>query len=157
MAKDKKKVFDGIYAQLQETDGNAVLFDAAGCPSVVFKIKNPVLRLCTDSDRYVAFHEVLSNLIQTLGEGYAIQKQDVFCRQSYSHRIPKDAEFLTRSYFKYFEGRKFTEISTYLTITQEAPKGRFVKYDPKSWLDFHTKVSKIDDILSEKGGKVSSD
>lgn len=151
MAKDKKKVFDGIYAQLQETDGNAVLFDAAGYPSVVFKIKNPVLRFCTDSDRYVAFHEVLSNLIQTLGEGYAIQKQDVFCRQSYSHRIPEDAEFLTRSYFKYFEGRKFTEISTYLTITQEAQKGRFVKYDPKSWLDFHTKVSKVDDILSEKG------
>lgn len=32
MAKENKKVFDGIYAQLEETDGNVVLFDAKGAP-----------------------------------------------------------------------------------------------------------------------------
>ena len=30
MAQNQKKVFDGIFAQLEETDGNVVLFDAKG-------------------------------------------------------------------------------------------------------------------------------
>ncbi len=151
MAKENKKVFDGIYAQLEETDGNVVLFDAKGTPSVIFEMTNPVLRLCTDSERYMVFQDVLANIVQTLGEGYALQKQDIFCRQRYHREVPEDAEFLTRSYFNYFEGREFTEITTYLIVTQEAQRGQFVQYDPKKWLDFHSKVAKVDDILTEKG------
>ena len=151
MAKENKKVFDGIYAQLEETDGNVVLFDAKGSPSVIFEMTNPVLRLCTDSERYMVFQDVLANIVQTLGEGYALQKQDIFCRQRYHRDVPEDAEFLTRSYFNYFEGREFTEITTYLIVTQEAQRGQFVQYDPKKWLDFHSKVAKVDDILTEKG------
>ncbi len=151
MAKPHKKVFDGIFSQLEETDGNVVLFDAKGAPSVIFRMVNPVLRLCTDSEQYMLFQDVLANIVQTLGEGYTLQKQDIFCRQKYSHEVPDTAEFLTRSYFAYFTGREFTEITTYLIITQEAQKGQFVQYDPKKWLDFHSKVSKVDDILSEKG------
>lgn len=150
MAKENKKVFDGIYAQLEETDGNVVLFDAKGAPSVIFEMTNPVLRLCTDSERYMVFQDVLANIVQTLGEGYALQKQDIFCRQRYHRDVPEDAEFLTRSYFNYFEGREFTEITTYLIVTQEAQRGQFVQYDPKKWLDFHSKVAKVDDILTEK-------
>ena len=151
MARTLKKVFDGIFAQLEETDGNVVLFDAKGSSSVIFEMTNPVPRLCTNSERYTLFQDVLANIVQTLGEGYALQKQDIFCRQEYRHEVPDGAEFLTRSYFAYFEGREFTEITTYLIITQEAPKGQFVQYDPKRWLDFHAKVSKVDDILTEKG------
>ena len=94
---------------------------------------------------------MLSNVVQTLGEGYALQKQDILCKQAYHHDVPEDAEFLTRSYFNYFEGREFTEIRTYLIVTQEAQRSQFVQYDPKTWLDFHTKVSKVDDILTERG------
>ena len=151
MAKPHKKVFDGIFSQLEETDGNVVLFDAKGAPSVIFRMVNPVLRLCTDFEQYMLFQDVLANIVQTLGEGYTLQKQDIFCRQKYRHEVPDTAEFLTRSYFAYFTGREFTEITTYLIITQEAQKGQFVQYDPKKWLDFHSKVSKVDDILSEKG------
>ena len=68
MAKENKKVFDGIYAQLEETDGNVVLFDAKGSPSVIFEMTNPVLRLCTDSERYMVFQDVLANIVQTLGD-----------------------------------------------------------------------------------------
>lgn len=150
MAKPHKKIFDGIFAQLEETDGNVVLFDTKGAPSVIFEMTNPVLRLCTDSEQYLLFQDVLANIVQTLGEGYALQKQDIFCRQKYDHEVPEEAEFLTRSYFNYFKGREFTEITTYLIITQEAQRGQFVQYDPKKWLDFHSKVSKVDDILTEK-------
>lgn len=151
MVQTKKKVFDGLYAGLEETDGNVVLFSAKGEPSVIFEMTNPVQQLCTDAGQYIRFQDVLSNVVQTLGEGYALQKQDILCKQAYHHDVPEDAEFLTRSYFNYFEGREFTEIRTYLIVTQEAQRSQFVQYDPKTWLDFHTKVSKVDDILTERG------
>ena len=150
MAQTKKKVFDGLYAQLEETDGNVVLFSATGDPSVLFEMTNPVQQLCTDAEQYMLFQDVLSNIVQTLGEGYALQKQDIFCKQAYHHEVPADAEFLTKSYFRYFEGREFTEIRTYLIVTQEAEKSQFIQYDPKRWSDFHAKVSKVDDILTER-------
>ena len=146
MAHKKKRIFDGLYAQLEETDGNVVLFSARGEPSVIFEITNPVQQLCTDAQQYMMFHDVLSNILQTIGEGYALQKQDILCRQAYHHDVPDDAEFLTRSYFRYFEGREFTEIRTFLILTQEAQRSQFIQYDPKRWLDFHSKVSKTDDI-----------
>jgi hypothetical protein len=154
---NKKKPLDGLFAQLQDIkDGsgrlqNTVLFSKNGNPSVIIEIENPVQQYATDAVQYVAFTDVLNNIVQTLGEGYALQKQDVLCRQSYHHDITNDMEFLTRSYFRYFNGRPYTEIRTYLVITQEAVKSAFVKYDPKTWLDFHTKVSKILDILKERG------
>ena len=116
MAQKRKKAFSGLYAGLEETDGNTVLFSAKGEPSVIFRMENPVQQLCTDAERYVRFHDVLSNIVQTLGEGYALQKQDILCKQAYHHDVPEDAEFLTRSYFRYFEGREFTEIRTYTSI-----------------------------------------
>ena len=150
MAHKRKRIFDGLYAQLEETDGNVVLFSARGEPSVIFEITNPVQQLCTDAQQYMLFHDVLSNILQTIGEGYALQKQDILCRQAYHHDVPDDAEFLTRNYFRYFEGREFTEIRTFLILTQEAQRSQFIQYDPKRWLDFHSKVSKTDDILTEK-------
>ena len=150
MTHTKKKVFDGLYAQLEETDGNVVLFSAKGEPSVIFEMTNPVQQLCTDAGQYLLFQDVLSNVVQTLGEGYALQKQDILCKQAYHHEVPEDAEFLTRSYFNYFEGREFTKIRTYLIITQEVVHSQFVQYDPKKWMEFHSKISKVDDILTER-------
>lgn len=143
-------MFDGLYAGLEETDGNVVLFSAKGEPSVIFEMTNPVQQLCTDAERYLHFQDVLSNVAQTLGEGYALQKQDIFCKQAYHHEVPDGAEFLTRSYFNYFEGREFTEIRTCLVVTQEVQHSQFVQYDPKKWMEFHSKISKVDDILTER-------
>ena len=42
MAHTRKRVFDGLYAQLEETDGHVVLFSAGGNPSVIFGMTNPV-------------------------------------------------------------------------------------------------------------------
>ena len=150
MAKNRKRAFEGLYAGLEETDGHIVLFSARGEPSVIFEMANPVQQLCTDAEQYLRFQDVLSNLVQTLGEGYALQKQDIFSKQAYHHDVPEDAEFLTRSYFRYFEGREYTEIRTLLVITQEAQRSQFVQYDPKKWAEFHSKVAKAEDILNER-------
>ena len=68
MAHTRKKAFDGLYAQLEETDGHVVLFSAKGEPSIIFEMTNPVQQLCTDAEQYVRFQEVLGGVLQTLGE-----------------------------------------------------------------------------------------
>lgn len=157
MAKKKDKPFDKLYAQLEDIKDakgkpmNTVLFSKNGNPSVIIRIENPVQHYCTEADLYYGYTAILDNILQTLGEGYCLQKQDIFCRQKYSHAITDDMNFLYKSYFKYFTGRPYTEIKTFLIITQEVKHNAFVKYDPKSWLDFHSKVSKVTNILSEKG------
>ena len=42
------------------------------------------------------------------------------------------------------------EIRTYLIVTQEVVHSQFVQYDPKKWMEFHSKISKVDDILTER-------
>ena len=153
----KKKPLDGLFAQLQDIKDdngnllNTVLFSEKGDCSVIIEIENPVQQYCTDAEQYMMFTDVLNNIVQTLGEGYALQKQDIFCKQSYHHEVTEDMSYMMKSYFRHFEGRPYTEIQTYIIITQEAVKSTFVKYDPKMWADFHVKVSKVVDILKERG------
>ena len=73
MAHKRKRIFDGLYAQLEETDGNVVLFSARGEPSVIFEITNPVQQLCTDAQQYMLFHDVLSNILR-------LSVRDMHCR-----------------------------------------------------------------------------
>ena len=121
----KKKPMNGLFAQLQDVKDaqgrhlNTVLFSDKGDCSVIIEVENPVQQYCTDQDQYYAYADVLNNIVQTLGEGYALQKQDIFCRQRYHHDITPDMAFLSQAYFRYYEGRPYTEIKTYLTITQE--------------------------------------
>ena len=85
MAK-KKKIFEAIYAGTEtRTNGSVILYSRHGAPSCIFEIENPVTQLCTDCNMYVWYFDVLRNIVETLGEGYALQKQDVFCKQHY-HR-----------------------------------------------------------------------
>lgn len=156
MAKRKERPFDKLYAELEEIKDargevmNTVLFSKNGNWSVIIEIENPIQQYCTNAELYYSYADILSNIIQTLGEGYCIQKQDVFCKQGYNHAITDDMSFLYKSYFNYFKGRDYTNIRTFLIITQEFKQSSFVKYDPKAWLDFHSKVGKVINILSEK-------
>lgn len=156
MAKRKERPFDKLYAELEEIKDargevmNTVLFSKNGNWSVIIEIENPIQQYCTDAELYYSYADILSNIIQTLGEGYCIQKQDVFCKQGYNHAITDGMSFLYKSYFNYFKGRDYTNIRTFLIITQEFKQSSFVKYDPKAWLDFHSKVGKVINILSEK-------
>ena len=156
MSKKKERPFDKLYAELEDIKDargnlmNTVLFSKNGNWSVIIEIENPVQQYCTDAALYYGYADILSNIIQTLGEGYCLQKQDIFCRQGYDHEVSGDMSFLYQSYFKYFKGRQYTNIRTFLIITQEFKQSSFVKYDPKAWLDFHSKVGKVINILSEK-------
>ena len=136
---------------MQETDGVGVLYTKTGEYSAVLKIENPVQKYSADIDSYYDFTHLFTALAQTLGEGYAIHKQDIFVRKQFASEPTDGQEFLSSSYFRYFKGRPYTDSLCYLTITQEAKKSRLFSFDSKKWRDFLVKIRKVHDQLRDGG------
>lgn len=147
----RKRIFQDIYFSAEETDGVGVLYTKTGEYSAVLKIENPVQKYSADIDSYYDFTHLFTALAQTLGEGYAIHKQDIFVRKQFASEPADGQEFLSASYFRYFKGRPYTDSLCYLTITQEAKKSRLFSFDSKKWRDFLVKIRKVHDQLRDGG------
>ena len=147
----RKRIFQDIYFSAEETDGVGVLYTKTGEYSAVLKIENPVQKYSVDIDSYYDFTHLFTALAQTLGEGYAIHKQDIFVRKQFASEPADGQEFLSASYFRYFKGRPYTDSLCYLTITQEAKKSRLFSFDNKKWRDFLVKIRKVHDQLHDSG------
>ena len=147
----RKRIFQDIYFSAEETDGVGVLYTKTGEYSAVLKIENPVQKYSADIDSYYDFTHLFTALAQTLGEGYAIHKQDIFVRKQFASEPADGQEFLSSSYFRYFQGRPYTDSLCYLTITQEAKKSRLFSFDNKKWRDFLVKIRKVHDQLHDGG------
>ena len=147
----RKRIFQDIYFSAEETDGVGVLYTKTGEYSAVLKIENPVQKYSADIDSYYDFTHLFTALAQTLGEGYAIHKQDIFVRKQFASEPADGQEFLSSSYFRYFKGRPYTDSLCYLTITQEAKKSRLFSFDNKKWRDFLVKIRKVHDQLRDGG------
>lgn len=150
----RKRIFQDIYFSVEDTEGIGVLYTKTGEYSAVLEMENPVQKHSADTDSYYNFTRLLAALSQTLGEGYAIHKQDVFVRREFEEGNSRKHEFLTESYFRYFKGRVYTNSMTYLTITQEARKSRLFSFDNKKWRDFLVKIRKVHDQLQDAGIRV---
>ena len=150
----RKHIFQNIYFSVEDTDGVGVLYTKTGEYSAVLKIENPVQKYSADIDSYYDFTHLFSALAQTLGEGYALHKQDIFVRKQFANEPEHNQEFLSASYFRYFNGRPYTDSLCYLTITQEAKKSRLFSYDSKKWRDFLVKIYKVRDLLRDSGVQV---
>lgn len=150
----RKHIFQNIYFSVEDTDGVGVLYTKTGEYSAVLKIENPVQKYSADIDSYYDFTHLFSALAQTLGEGYALHKQDIFVRKQFANEPEHNQEFLSASYFRYFNGRPYTDSPCYLTITQEAKKSRLFSYDSKKWRDFLVKIYKVRDLLRDSGVQV---
>ena len=147
----RKHIFRDIYFSVEDTDGIGVLYTKTGEYSAVLKIENPVQKYCADIDSYYEFTQLFTALAQTLGEGYALHKQGIFVRRRFAEETGGDREFLSEAYFRYFEGRPYTDSMCYLTVTQEAKKSRLFSYDGKKWRDFLVKIRKVHDQLRDGG------
>lgn len=150
----RKHIFQNIYFSVEDTDGVGVLYTKTGEYSAVLKIENPVQKYSADIDSYYDFTHLFSALAQTLGEGYALHKQDIFVRKQFANEPEHNQEFLSASYFRYFNERPYTDSLCYLTITQEAKKSRLFSYDSKKWRDFLVKIYKVRDLLRDSGVQV---
>ena len=147
----RKRIFQDIYFTVEETDGIGVLYTKTGEYSAVLKIENPIQKYSADINGFYDFTHLFSSLALTLGEGYAIHKQDIFVRKRFEQETESNREFLSESYFRYFKGRPYTDSLCYLTITQEAKKSRLFSFDDRKWRDFLVKVRKVHDQLRDSG------
>lgn len=149
----RKRIFQDIYFSIEEVDGIGVLYTKTGEYSAVLKMENPVQKYSANIEAYYEFTHLFAALAQTLGEGYAMHKQDVFVRKAFKEENATNHEFLSESYFRYFNGRPFTDSVCYLTITQENKKSRLMSFDNKKWRDFLVKIRKVHDQLRDAGVK----
>ena len=134
----RKKIFQDIYFSVEDVDGIGVLYTKTG-------------EYSANIDNYYEFTNLLTALAQTLGEGYAIHKQDVFIKKQFHDETNDNHEFLSESYFRYFTGRTYTDVQTYLIITQENKKSHLFSFDSKKWRDFLVKIRKVKDQLKDSG------
>lgn len=150
----RKRIFQDIYFSVEEADGIGVIYTKTGEYSAVLKLENPVQKYCANIDSYYEFTQLFTAIAQTLGEGYAIHKQDIFIRKKFTEESDENREFLSISYFRYFNGRPYTDSECYLTITQEVKKSRLFSFDGKKWRDFLVKIRKVHDQLRDAGVQV---
>ena len=149
----RKKIFEDIYFSVEDTDGIGVLYTKTGEYSAILRMENPVQKYSANIDSYYEFTNLFAAITQTLGEGYALHKQDIFTRKQFKDESGNGHEFLSESYFRYFNGREYTDSMTYLTITQENKKSRLMSFDNKKWRDFLVKIRKVQDQLKDAGIK----
>ena len=156
----RARIFDDIYFSVEDVDDKGVIYTKKGDYSAVLRMDNPIKKYSADTDSYYAFTSLMASVIQVLGEGYALHKQDVFVRQNFDmSKIvgKKDAKgmknFLSEAYFRFFNGRPYTAAYTYLVITQKGKSGGIHTYDSAKWRDFLVKIQKVSDRL--KSGEVN--
>lgn len=150
----RPKVFQDIYFSIEDVDGVGITYTKQGEYSAILRIDNPVKKYSADIDSYYDFTHLLTAIVQTLGEGYALHKQDVFARKRFGMEECVEADksgrrFLSNAYFKFFDGRPYTVSSTYLVITQEVKKSKLFSFDDSKWRDFQVKIHKVKDQLKD--------
>lgn len=155
----RAKIFSDIYYSIEDAGDFAVVYTKKGDFSAVIKMTNPVRKYSADIDGYYSYNTLFNNILQTLGTGFALHKQDVFVRRRFDmmKAAGKDTKygFLTSAYLKFFSGRLYTDVTTYLVITQNNKKTGFSAFDEKVWRTFKTKVAKVMDQLHDGGIKAS--
>lgn len=152
----RARIFQDIYFSIEDADGFGVIYTKTGEYSAIIKMENPVLKFSADVDSYYGFVNLMSSVVTTLGEGYALHKQDIFVRRTFERPADEPEgddgkRFLSESYFRFFKGRPYTASSTCLVITQESKKGGLFTFETKKWNDFKMKIQKVYSLLSDSG------
>lgn len=137
------------FAGIDEFQGKTILLGKGGECSVVIQIQNPVVQYGADPQPYQGYQQILLNAIKILGEGYLLQKQDVFSRSAF-HPLPAST-FLQQKYNEHFSGRISTHIHTYLILTRQVKKGAFYVYSEKVLSELAQHTDKVLDLFSGAG------
>lgn len=143
----KGKSFESPFIGIEEIDGISVLYHNEGHYSAVLEIKNPILQYSGDENLFYDYHRTLMSIVKILGEKYILQKQDIFFDQTFKGKTSED--FLSQKYFEHFEGRKFKEFKTYLTITRKIKRNSFFTANERDFENFVTKIHKVIDVLKD--------
>lgn len=152
----RAKIFEDIYFSVEDVNGAGIIYTKKGDYSAVLQMENPVKKYSADAESYYDFTTLMASVLQLLGDGYALHKQDIFVRKKFDmNSIVKRSEdakkrFLSDAYFRFFNGRTYTQSITYLIITQKGKSGGLSTYDNNKWRDFLVKIQKVADRLKSE-------
>jgi len=150
----RSKAFKDIYFSEEDVNDAGIIFTMQGEYCAVIRFENPVQKFCADVTCYYDFLVLMEKILQTLGEGYCVHKQDIFVRRHFDMKAAcgsADSGFLSEAYFRFFDGREYVDGHTYLIITQENKRSVFGSSDGSKWRDFLLKIHKVLDQLHDNG------
>lgn len=142
----KKRLFELKLAGVKEEE-LPVLYHLEGDFSVIMEVTNCVTQFLGDKDRYRHFHRIFTDILKILGEGYTIQKQDIFCQKKY--KAKKEQDFLQQKFESHFDGRTFNDIQSYIVITKNITRTSFFVFKQSEFDTFIKKVKKVEAVLTE--------
>lgn len=143
----KSNTLELPFIGIEKISGYSILYHEEGHYSTLFKISNPILEYSGDQRLYYNYHHTFLNILKILGEDYIVQKQDVFFDKKFQGKHSED--FLSQKYFEKFKGRKYKEISTYITVTKKIKRSNFFTYNEKDFDNFLVKIQKVYDVLKD--------
>ena len=95
---------EDIYFSVEDVDGVGIIYTKTGDYSALMEIRNPVQKYSADTDSYYEYSQLFTKICQSLGEGYILQKQDIFIRKSFNGQkryitevVIDEAEFVESS------------------------------------------------------------
>lgn len=153
---NKKKPLDGLFAQLQDiNDGSGKLMN-----TVLFEERQSLRHHRDRESRSAVCHGCRSVCrLYRRAEQYRPDARRGLCPAEAGRAVPP--ELSPRHHRRYgVPHQELLPLLQWPTLYRDthlphhhAGGGQvsFVKYDPKTWLDFHTKVNKVMDILKERG------
>lgn len=148
----KKNELVPPYIGIETIDDIPIFYNRKGDFSVIIKCQNPVIQYCADKDSYYDFHNLFVNVLKILGTGYTLQKQDILAKNTFSSPI-QSSDYLDKRYFDHFDGRVYTDITTYLVITKQLDKSKFFAYDKRIFETFIRNIGKVLDLFANKSLK----
>lgn len=151
----KKSPFELKLAGVKDAISNGVripvLYHLEGDFSVIFKITNSVTQFMGDKKQYQQFHRIISDILKLIGEGYTVQKIDIFCTSKY--KAKEEDDYLQEKFEKHFNGRTFNDSISYFIITKNITRSSFFNFKEQVFETFLKKIQKIESILAEQNFK----
>lgn len=78
----RAKIFEDIYFSVEDVENKGIIYTKKGDYSAVLEMENPIKKYSADTDSYYDFTTLMASVIQVLGEGYALHKQDVLSERT---------------------------------------------------------------------------
>lgn len=129
------------------------LIGELGEPIVGFRIENKVTQGSCDPVAYNESHLAFREIALILGEGFTLQKLDVFSTKAYKNAEGQE-ELLAQAYEKHFHGRTYKELETYLLITPRNSadsRGRSFSFSKADYRELKEKIARLFLVLKDQG------
>jgi type IV secretory pathway VirB4 component len=149
----KAKTFEEPYKHIETNTPEVSLLAKKGNTIYAIEIDNKVTVLSSNKQGYEDYHNYLNQIISTIGEGYTLQKTDIFFKEKYhvSNEELDKQEYLQQQYQKHFDGRIAQSIKTVISVTEKTKKVQ--SYNKKKMDELFETVQKVYRILDMAGLK----